>query len=359
MKVVGIINHNNPGGAQKALSKLRDAMLSEYNCDFKIVYLYGDLNSNQDGVVLVDECWKILKYPLALYRLVRFLRAEKVDALIGFLPLSNICSSVIGEILGIKHRVVSHRNPVSTYGRIVRALDYILGCTFLYRSIVCNSAAVMGSVSSYPSRYKDKCRVVYNGVESILETACDDFIECWRRESKEHFNIVSVGRLSDQKNYTLALDIAGALPSTYLHIAGHGELEEELMKYASENNISNVKFYGRLSRSQIDYMLENCDLYLQTSRYEGQSNSLLEALHAGSCIVSSDIPPQREVLEISDGVVVGTLISLEQPLDSWVEAIEKLVLDKDLRLLYRIAAKKRADDFSIRAMAQGFYEELR
>jgi glycosyltransferase involved in cell wall biosynthesis len=95
------------------------------------------------------------------------------------------------------------------------------------------------------------------------------------------FRIGTIARLVNQKDYPTLLRafaiITEKIPQATLSIVGAGPLESNLKKLADELGIRNrVEWLGR--RSDIDNFLQNIDLFLLTSVYEGFGLVLLEAM---------------------------------------------------------------------------------
>jgi glycosyltransferase involved in cell wall biosynthesis len=94
------------------------------------------------------------------------------------------------------------------------------------------------------------------------------------------------------------------------------------------------------------------DCYVQCSLYEGQSNSLLEAIASSCFVVSSDIPPQREVLTDGDLRLCGVLLPLNE--SNWCQVFEQMSR-KEIEIAYfKRLALSRSKDFSVKSMADGF-----
>ena len=89
------------------------------------------------------------------------------------------------------------------------------------------------------------------------------------------------------------------------------------------------------------------------TRFEGQSNALLEAMHAGLAIVSSDIPAQTETLGGPGPDAVGELLSLDDD-EAWIAALDAMVRDPARRAAFAGRARTRAQLFTAERMADGF-----
>lgn len=105
--------------------------------------------------------------------------------------------------------------------------------------------------------------------------------------------IISVGRLSIQKNPKLFNDIALEFNDN-LNVqfiwCGDGELKSELTS-------SNIKCTGWIERKKLENYLANADIYLSTSLWEGLPLSVLEAMSIGLPVVLSDCVGNRDLVE--------------------------------------------------------------
>ena len=166
LNITGFLTHNNCGGAQKAMAKLQEKMSSD-DISLNVVYLYGKAGEVMgNGEVLVSREVPIFKrYFLIIYYLFRYMSKHKPDAVISFLPLSNVLTALVAMLYSVKFRVISHRNPVWTYTKTLRLLDRFLGRMGVYTAIVANSNAVKSSLNGYSEKYRSKVRVINNGVE--------------------------------------------------------------------------------------------------------------------------------------------------------------------------------------------------
>ena len=126
--------------------------------------------------------------------------------------------------------------------------------------------------------------------------------ESLRRElgiPPEAYVVGSVGRLCEQKGYDVlvaaAAEIHQTAPDMRFLIVGEGEAASALQQQATGLGIADqVTFTGR--RSDVEDVLMAMDLFVCSSRWEGLSTVLMEAMAAGIPIVATDIPGNRELL---------------------------------------------------------------
>lgn len=124
--------------------------------------------------------------------------------------------------------------------------------------------------------------------------------------------LVAVGRLAPQKGFDLLID---ALPEVLarhggavLTIYGSGPDEAQLRAQAQARGLADrVVFAGH--SAHILAQVAAADLYISSSRYEGFSNAVLEAMAVGACVVATDCPGATREM-IADGTS-GYLVAVE------------------------------------------------
>jgi glycosyltransferase involved in cell wall biosynthesis len=109
------------------------------------------------------------------------------------------------------------------------------------------------------------------------------------RSHNKIYNIVSAGRLHEQKNYDLLLDVAKLTKSNVnFLIYGTGPDKDRLKTRCLEMKLQDkVKFKGFTSNLQEE--LRKADLFLLTSKYEGFGNVIIEALSNGTKVIATDV----------------------------------------------------------------------
>lgn len=121
--------------------------------------------------------------------------------------------------------------------------------------------------------------------------------------------IVSVGRLAKQKRMR---DLLWAMqlmkqssPSAYMLVVGDGPERAALVEYARDvESLERIRFVGHSDDPSRYYCA--ADAFWLASDFEGQSNSLQEAMSYGVPVVVSDIAPNRELVKHGDtGYLAG------------------------------------------------------
>ena len=141
--------------------------------------------------------------------------------------------------------------------------------------------------------------------------------------------IVTIGRLTDQKNYIHLLkawkDIYNLIPDWKLNIYGEGEHLQLLTDYIEQNSLQNVFLKGVTSNIQKVY--EQSAFFVMSSKYEGLPMVLIEAQSFGLPIVSYNCPygPSDVISSNENGLLVE-----DQNVQKLADAILKLASSPDL-----------------------------
>lgn len=114
-----------------------------------------------------------------------------------------------------------------------------------------------------------------------------------------------------------------------------------------------AKPLGRLSDGDIARHLSEQPIFVSTALYEPFGLAVLEAAQAGCALVLADIPTFRELWD-------GAALFVD-PRDEGeaADAVERLVHDPDARTLLARAARRRAEAYSVEAMAEGVLNAYR
>ncbi len=181
-----------------------------------------------------------------------------------------------------------------------------------------------------------------------------------RRElglNAEALVIGTVARLHEVKRLDWAIrafkESLVALPNGYLMIVGEGEERRTLEDLACNLNVQRrVLFVGE--KEHVADWLAAMDLYVNTSRSEGMSISILEALACGLPVVATDVGDSRVLVggepEVGIVVPVGEVTAIAAGM------VELGVDGRRRQQLGTNAVNRFLDNYSLETMSQRYME---
>jgi glycosyltransferase involved in cell wall biosynthesis len=148
-----------------------------------------------------------------------------------------------------------------------------------------------------------------------------------------------VARLVAQKRLDLLLRALVRADGVRCVLAGDGPERAPLERLAAELGIAaRVSFLGH--REDVGDVLAALDLFVVTSRVEGMSNAMLEALAAGVPVVSTPVSGAAEALEpLADGRRPGLIV--EPSADALAVRLSELSADPAALRAMGDAARER------------------
>lgn len=161
--------------------------------------------------------------------------------------------------------------------------------------------------------------------------------------------ILSVGALSKQKNYDLLIEVARHVRDTsspfdmpVFRIAGHGESLEVLRGSVREYGLNDtVRFLGE--RHDIQNLMADSDIYMNTSVYEGMPVALLEAMAMALPIIATNVAGNCELVQNGNG---GFLCDVTCPA-ALAEALASLIRDEGLYRRMSCASLEQSEKYSL------------
>ncbi len=156
------------------------------------------------------------------------------------------------------------------------------------------------------------------------------------------FRILTVGRLTRQKGYDIAVEAMGLLKRKKYdirwYVLGEGELRKVLTKKIQELGLE--KDFLLLGQHDNPYpYYAQTDLYVHATRYEGKSIAIQEAQTLGCSVIASDCNGNLEQIEDGED---GVLCELTP--QAVAEKIEELYLNEEKRK--QLGEKARIKDIS-------------
>ena len=332
--------HQN-GGIGRVTAMLANdlAELSDYNVGTLCYYKTGmpniyDLSSKIKQGYFLQTYSSMARTILlgGVAHLKRFLKKNNIDILIAcgalYYPISVLACR------GIKTKCIcwEHSDPEGNNDHRGQYIARRFGIKHSDVNIVLTKRAQKVFVDKYGVKNTVQ---IYNPVD-------EDVFKNAREYDLTSRKIISVGRLTYQKNFQTAVKVAGKLlkkyPDWQWDIYGQGEDETELRSLTQKEGIGDRLFF----RGQVTDLYRRYGDYsfmVMTSRYEGFPMTLLEGIGNALPLVSFDVPTGPS--EIIDDGKNGFLIP-EGNTKKMTECIEKLINDPELRLNMSRAAKQKS-----------------
>ena len=234
-----------------------------------------------------------------------------------------------------------NKNPWTQDKCIFRSIPEETSAYLRFNKIVCVSASVEKSTVSRFG-FSHTCTIL-NPIEvSEIRTKAASEVQDIPGNS---FRIVSVGRLVKQKGYDKLIPLIGILRDKQLDISlfliGEGEEYDNLQKITQEYHLSDrVSFLGYQKNPYA--LMRHMDLFVCSSRSEGYSLVIAEALVLGLPVISMNCAGPDQLLE---GGKYGVLCD---DYDDLVRSMEQAITTPGYLNLLREKARSRSRYFDIR-----------
>jgi len=286
-RICFVIPSLSSGGAERVVSVLASS-LAERNYDITVIKFFGADNeypiSKKVNVINLasgdEKKYNAIPFIKKICILRRLLKDIGAEYTVPFLPY--VAVDVWLASFGLKSKYIQTvRNApgVTPASKLRRGLrDYLVSKS--YRTFVQTES----QKQYFSPKTQKKIVVLPNPVSSNMFEVNEKKFDKVRR-------IVSVGRLIEQKNFELAVDSVCILYEqeydVQLSIYGEGNLKKSLQEYISKKKAESFCFLKGRS-DNIAQVLEQSDLFLLSSDFEGMPNCLMEAMAAGLPCVATD-----------------------------------------------------------------------
>ncbi len=326
MNIVYLITALGVGGAENLLADVCGGLKNKHN--ITILYL-NPLNHYQNAFAemnIATECLELKKNGIikTINRIRAIIKEKRADVLHTHLPSAD----TIGRLAGLMCRNVKVISTIHNCDEWKQSKSVLYLLLKLFNRLTVNFSrrvrliAVSDAVREYCIKHEkiksDKIRTIHNFVDfNNPRKKQKDFVLPY---DKEKFIIVTVSRLDKQKGHILLLEAIRSLVNTkkreniLVLILGDGDLKNTLADYVEQNNLSQyVKLVG--SQDNVYDYLENADLFVSPSYYEGFGISTLEAFYNKTPALLSDIAVHLEISQNASCAVIfetGNSKSLEE-----------------------------------------------
>lgn len=192
--------------------------------------------------------------------------------------------------------------------------------------------------------------VIYTGIDAVEEWSLSG--ERYLRRKDDPLNILFAGRLEDQKDPHLMVEVARELRHRdvpfSIQVVGDGRLRQELETLVAEADLaSSVVFQGVSYEMRTWY--QRCDVLLMTSRFEGIPYVVFEAMAMEMPCVIPDVNANTELVDDE----VGYIIDDRTAVRAYADALEALASMPERTRQVGAAARRRVlQRFPLERMAR-------
>ncbi|PKM91396.1 hypothetical protein CVU82_02250 [Candidatus Falkowbacteria bacterium HGW-Falkowbacteria-1] len=219
--------------------------------------------------------YKILnkKYKIDLLnfcRIYRYIKKNKPDIVHTQLG-GDVYGKIAAKLAGIKKIVSTEQNVNDNDNKLISFLKKRTAC--FSNKVIAISEAVKSDVIKKYNISQDKVDLIYNGLN------LSNFSNISKvKENGEKIIFGSVGRLSEQKNFSLLFKALSSFKNKNFEclIVGVGELKGQLEQEIVDLNLQD-KVYLLGERKNVADFLSKLDFFVLPSKWEGLGVVLLEA----------------------------------------------------------------------------------
>jgi glycosyltransferase involved in cell wall biosynthesis len=303
-KILFVITSFDGGGAERVfLHLLRNISRNKFDIHLAVGIKEGKFIDDIPKDIKLYELSKSHSSRKAiqpLYILIKEIEPNVVFSTLGMVVTSTIVSFFTSNKIKYIHRfgntMSSYLEHVKKSSKLKYMIQYYLNkLVCLCGHIVVQSNYMKEDLIKTLNVKDDNITMIYNPIDfELYEQKYIDNTNVLHTSP----NILSIGRLSWQKGYDYLLKaykiVLASYPNSSLTIVGEGELKSELIELSIYLGIdSNVNFAGF---NDDPFNVIKADLFVSSSRYEGFSNAILEALAHELPVVATDCPSGNKEL---------------------------------------------------------------
>lgn len=339
INVLHLINVTGGGGTESYIYSLAKKLHNK-KCKFYLAYSKEGptLKLFQDLGIETIQIHMDSPYDINAAKELRDICREKSIDVIHTHFLRENYISIISKVLGNKSTLINTRHMLFKNSKSVIYANRLM--TSFNHKIIAVSQAVKNNLLEEKVNPK-KIELIYTGID--LNNWSHGKNQGFRKEfniKEDELLIASVARFTEEKGHSFFLHSIASMKNNLIDskddikykfvLVGTGKLLEDSIKLAKDLNIyDDIIFTGY--RSDINYILRDCDFFVSHSESEAFGISILEAMASGLPVISTDSGGSREIVKVdgSSGILIPYGDEAEL-----TEALLKLLRDKKLRDFY-------------------------
>lgn len=291
MKDIAIFVKNlTSGGAEKQSVLLAKALSGYYQIHY-IIFNGNKIHPKYMDLLKEDPRIQIQSFiggHLSRYNeFVTYLQKNNIRVIFSYLTAANFYACMAGRKVNAK-----------VFTGLRNAQLPLLKCWA--DKLLTNSFAEKAISNSYSG----KENFITKGFKSekiIVIPNCFEHIKDYtQKKRKDKVHIITVGRFVPQKDYETAIHAIAELKKTYdnivFDIVGYGNMETQVRKWIRQYVIDDITTIY-INPNNIAELLDQADIYISTSLFEGTSNSIMEAMNADLPIVATNVGDNGKLVQ--------------------------------------------------------------
>jgi glycosyltransferase involved in cell wall biosynthesis len=357
-RVLHVIQNLNYGGMERLLADIvRQVDPERFESHILVFQYLGRFSEGLEGIATLHQAppmsrWSMVR-PSAIARLMRSIAPDVVHSHSGVWYKASLAARMAG-VARVIHTEHGRKHPDPWLARLIDGM-----ASSRTDIVVAVSDAVGEQLRRGVVRGRCRVQVILNGVDTSLHRPMPDDGRVRSELGIEAAApiIGSIGRLEPIKGYDIMVEGFARLlrdwrgpDAPVLVIAGDGSERDRLVAASHGAGIaSQVRLLGW--RDDVHALLAAFDLFTMSSRSEGTSVSLLEAMSSGLCPVVTDVGGNAAVL---GPALRGRLVRPLDP-DALARAWDDALRSPSRRAADAHAARSRViDHYSLQHMVESY-----
>lgn len=311
------------GGSEKFISLLCNNINTE-RFSVCLVVLQNEkqfYEITNPAVKIIDLQENRVRY--ALFKIKRIIRQHQPDIVFTTANHVNIYLAIFRRLFSKSIKFVARESSIVSLNTKNAAMPFLfdrLIKKYYHRFdiIICQGTYMQQDLVTHYNIAAGKTVIIHNA------TPKKNVGEFVAEQNKKLYKFITVCRLSPEKGIERLIHAVGLLSIPFeFYIIGNGKQKSELQKLAADLNLMKQIFFKPESKRPFEGM-EDADLFLLGSYYEGFPNALIEAGALGIPAVAFDaaggiseiIEDEKNGLLVDDNDIIGFAAAINRALSN-------------------------------------------